>query len=103
MDPVSETPDQRMSCLQQMSLTQQMRLAHETQDQREARLKQMCIVQQMRLTHETPDQRETRLEEVSLAQQMGLTQTLDLREVLSFHCPRETILKEHHVTRKLLI
>ena len=60
-----------------------------------------------RLTHETPDQRETRLEEVSLAQQMKLThETLDQREVhsyLSFHCPRETILKEHHITRKLLI
>ena len=76
-----ETPDQKESHLEQMSIAQQMRLTHETPDQREARLEQMSIAQQMRLTHETPDQREACLKQLSIVQQMRLTdETLDRRE-----------------------
>ena len=70
----------------------------------------MSIAQQMRLTHETPDQREACLEQMSLTQQMRLThETLDQRRPIQI-CPLiaqarldSTILKAHHVTRKLLI
>ena len=62
---------------------QERQLASETPDQRTSRLQQMSLVQQMRLTHETPDQRKVCLEQISIEQQMSTRLRIRERPVSS--------------------